>query len=178
MAGAKLLRSGAISVVDYCCDAATGDRPFTEVHDRSTLAYVRKGSFGYRARGKSYELVAGSVLVGHRGDEYMCTHDHASGDECLSLVSQGLTTIRRQRQGDATAEWQVQLQNRCPQGSPVAVELWVMDRNNTAIGYQRQVVQAPPNAAFAATGQIAIQAQQSQLVASTIARWGIDTGAQ
>ena len=43
-----------------------------------------------------------------------------SGDECLSLVSQGLTALRRQRQGDATAEWQVQLQNRCPQGAPVA----------------------------------------------------------
>jgi len=31
---------------------------------------VRKGSFGYRTRGKSFELVAGSILVGHPGDEY------------------------------------------------------------------------------------------------------------
>jgi AraC-like DNA-binding protein len=36
-------------------------------------------------RGHSYELVAGSFLVGHPGDEYMCTHDHAGGDECLSF---------------------------------------------------------------------------------------------
>jgi hypothetical protein len=26
------------------------------------------------------------VLIGHRGDEYTCTHDHHDGgDECLSL---------------------------------------------------------------------------------------------
>ena len=49
------------------------------------MSYVRKGSFGYRFRGQSYELVAGSFLVGHPGDEYMCTHDHSGGDECLSF---------------------------------------------------------------------------------------------
>jgi hypothetical protein len=37
---------------------------------------VRRGSFGYRLRGVEYELVAGSILVGHAGDEYTCTHDH------------------------------------------------------------------------------------------------------
>ncbi|MDO9057389.1 MAG: AraC family transcriptional regulator, partial [Bradyrhizobium sp.] len=31
------------------------------------------------------ELVAGSVMVGHPGDEYMCTHDHVCGDECLAF---------------------------------------------------------------------------------------------
>jgi AraC-like DNA-binding protein len=29
--------------------------------------------------------VAGSILVGHPGDEYVCTHDHVCGDECLSF---------------------------------------------------------------------------------------------
>ena len=46
---------------------------------------MRKGSFGYRVSDRSYELVTGSVLLGHRGDEYMCTHDHVVGDECLSF---------------------------------------------------------------------------------------------
>jgi len=46
---------------------------------------VRKGSFGYRARGRSFDLVAGSVLVGYPGDEYICTHEHSCGDECLSI---------------------------------------------------------------------------------------------
>jgi AraC-like DNA-binding protein len=46
---------------------------------------VRKGSFGCHSRGRFFELVAGSVLVGHPGDEYICTHDHVCGDECLSF---------------------------------------------------------------------------------------------
>lgn len=100
-----------------------------------------------------------------------------SADECLTLVSQGLTAIRRSRQG-AVTDWQVQLQNRCPQGGVVSVEFWVLDRNNTAIGYERQVVQAPPSAAFAATGQISVPPRQSQQIASTITRWGVETQAQ
>jgi hypothetical protein len=99
-----------------------------------------------------------------------------SADECLSLVSQGLTSIRRSPQGAVTA-WQVQLQNRCPQSGNVDVEFWVLDRNNTAIGYQRQVVTAPANAAFGATGQISVPPQQSATIASTITRFGMDTGA-
>ena len=32
-----------------------------------------------------HELVAGSVLVGFPGTEFICTHDHVCGDECLSF---------------------------------------------------------------------------------------------
>ncbi len=80
------LRGGSISVFDYRCDVGPGDKPFVELHDRYSISYVRKGSFGYRTRGQSFELVAGSILVGNRGDEYVCTHDHAHGDECLSFM--------------------------------------------------------------------------------------------
>ena len=85
MATTMLSRSDAIVVNDYRCTVAAGDEPFVERHDGFALAYVRKGSFGYRVRGVSFELVAGSVLVGHPGDEFVCTHEHAQGDECLSL---------------------------------------------------------------------------------------------
>jgi AraC-like DNA-binding protein len=80
-----VLRSGSISVTDYRCDVGPGDVPFVERHDTFALAYVRRGSFGYRSGGKSHELVAGSILIGHPGDEYVCTHDHVQGDECLSF---------------------------------------------------------------------------------------------
>jgi AraC-like DNA-binding protein len=56
-----------------------------EAHAAHSFAYVCNGSFGYRARGKRFELVAGAVLIGRGGDEYICTHDHAHGDECLSF---------------------------------------------------------------------------------------------
>jgi AraC-like DNA-binding protein len=85
MAVLSLHEGPSIAVVDYRCDAHLHERPFTEVHDAFAVAYVRKGSFGYRHRGRDFELVAGSLLVGRPGDEYVCTHDHACGDECLSI---------------------------------------------------------------------------------------------
>jgi len=80
------LRSGSVSVIDYRCTTGPAEKPFIEVHDSFSLSYVRKGSFGYRTRGQSFELVAGSVLVGKAGDEFVCTHDnHSCGDECLAF---------------------------------------------------------------------------------------------
>jgi AraC-like DNA-binding protein len=85
MAITTVFDGGSVSVIDYRCEARPGDEPFVEWHDAFTVSYVRQGSFGYRFRGHSYELVAGSLLIGHPGDEYMCTHDHVGGDECLSF---------------------------------------------------------------------------------------------
>jgi AraC family transcriptional regulator len=85
MAATIILQRDALSVVDYRCDARPADRPAAERHGAYSLSYVRKGSFGYRVRGEAFELVAGAVLIGRRGDEYVCTHDHVCGDECLSI---------------------------------------------------------------------------------------------
>jgi len=86
MAATVLLQNEALSVVDYRCEFGPGDRPFVESHRRYSLSYVRKGSFGCEARGRTHDLVAGSLLVGYPGDEYTCMHDyHACGDECLSF---------------------------------------------------------------------------------------------
>jgi AraC family transcriptional regulator len=86
MVTSTVLQSGSISAIDYRCSAGPADTPFVEMHDGFSVSYVRKGSFGYRFRGESFELVAGSVLAGYPGDEFMCTHDHhVCGDECLSF---------------------------------------------------------------------------------------------
>jgi AraC family transcriptional regulator len=86
MLTATELQAGPIRVTDYRCSAGPDARPFTEVHTGYSVSYVRQGTFGYRTRGAIYELVAGSVLVGHPGDEFMCTHDHhVCGDECLAF---------------------------------------------------------------------------------------------
>lgn len=83
---AKLLIDGPVRVMDFRCSAGPGSRPFAEVHEGHSVSFVRRGSFGYRVRGRSYELVAGAVLAGHPGDEFMCTHEHhGCGDECLSF---------------------------------------------------------------------------------------------
>ncbi len=111
MVATTVLRRGSLSVIDYQCDAGPADAPFVELHHGFSVSYVRKGSFGYRTRGETFELVAGSILVGHPGDEYMCTHDHVCGDECLSFhLTPALVerSVRRPR-SDASAAY-----HRCP----------------------------------------------------------------
>ncbi len=80
-----LLQRSRISVSDFRCTAGPGAKPFAEQYACHSISYVRKGSFGCHSRGRFHELVAGSILVGHPGDEYTCTHDHVCGDECLSF---------------------------------------------------------------------------------------------
>ncbi|HZB93381.1 MAG TPA: AraC family transcriptional regulator, partial [Stellaceae bacterium] len=80
-----LLRQDWIAAIDYRCTFGPADQPYPEQHHGFSLSYVRHGSFGCRSRGRAVELVAGSLLVGYPGDEYMCTHEHTEGDACLSF---------------------------------------------------------------------------------------------
>ena len=104
MTRTALLQRGSISVSDFRCSAGPGDKPFVERYPCHSISYVRKGSFGCQTRGRSFELVAGSILVGFPGDEYLCTHDHVCGDECLSffLEPELVETI-----GDRTEAWRI-----------------------------------------------------------------------
>ena len=99
-----LLTQRSISASDFRCTASPGDKPFTEQFDCHSVSYVRKGSFGCQTRGRSFELVTGSVLVGFPGDEYVCSHEHSCGDECLSffLDAELIETI-----GDRNGAWRV-----------------------------------------------------------------------
>jgi AraC-like DNA-binding protein len=99
-----LLQRKSISVSDFRCTAVPGDKPFVEQFGCHSVSYVRKGSFGCRTRGQSFDLVAGSILVGHPGDEYLCTHDHVCGDECLSFF---LEPELVEAIGDRTEVWRI-----------------------------------------------------------------------
>ena len=85
MTATILLQRPSISVSDFRCSANPGDMPYLERHACHSISYVRKGSFGCHSRGRLFELVAGSIMVGHPGDDYLCSHDHVCGDECLSF---------------------------------------------------------------------------------------------
>jgi len=50
-------------VVDYRCSAGPAEQAFTELHTGHPVSYLRKGSFGDRMRGASYELVAGEMVL-------------------------------------------------------------------------------------------------------------------
>src|ERR1700692_3635930 len=105
MTATTLLQRPSISVSDFRCSAGPDDTPFAEQYRCHSVSYVRKGSFGCQTRGRMFELVTGSVLVGFPGDEYVCTHDHhICGDECLSffLEPELVETI-----GDRGEAWRV-----------------------------------------------------------------------
>jgi len=104
MTATTLLQQKSITVSDFRCSAGPDDTPFVERHRCHSVSYVREGSFGCRTRGRFFELVAGSILVGHPGDEYMCTHDHVCGDECLSFF---LTPELVEAIGDRAEVWQI-----------------------------------------------------------------------
>jgi AraC-like DNA-binding protein len=104
MTATTLLQRPSITVSDFRCSATPDDTPFVEQHSRHSISYVRKGSFGCRSRARYFELVAGSILVGHPGDEYVCSHDHVCGDECLSFF---LSPELVQAIGDRTDIWQI-----------------------------------------------------------------------
>ena len=104
MSSTTLLQRPSLTVSDFRCTAAAGEKPFVEQHGCHSISFVRKGSFGYHSRGRAHELVAGSLLVGFPGAEFCCTHDHVCGDECLSFFfgPELVDTI-----GDRRETWQV-----------------------------------------------------------------------
>ncbi len=104
MAAITLMQAKSITATDYRCSRGPQDAPYPEQHQSFLVAYVRRGSFGYRYRGNAFELVAGSVLLGRPGDEYMCTHEHhVCGDECLAF---SFAPDLAKSVGDTAAFWQ------------------------------------------------------------------------
>lgn len=81
-----------VRIIDRRCDARRGERPFEERHARASINLVRNGSFGYRVDGTTTTLGPGSVMLGNAGAAYVCSHEHAGGDHCLS-VSYDAATI-------------------------------------------------------------------------------------
>jgi AraC-like DNA-binding protein len=104
MTSTTLLQRPSVTVSDFRCSAVPGEKPFAEQHRCHSISYVRKGSFGYVSRGRSHDLVVGSFLIGFPGTEFVCTHDHVCGDECLSFFFEPdlVESI-----GDRTDAWQV-----------------------------------------------------------------------
>jgi AraC-like DNA-binding protein len=104
MTTTTLLERKSISVSDFRCSARLQEKPFVERYRCHSVSYVRKGSFGCTSRGRSFELVPGSILVGHPGDEFICSHDHVCGDECLSFF---LGPELVEAIGDGVNVWQI-----------------------------------------------------------------------
>jgi AraC family transcriptional regulator len=81
-----LLDRGGVRVVEYRCRADKHTPVVTEMHEGFSISFVRRGSFGYSSARRRHELVAGCLLLGHAGREYVCTHEHVhGGDDCIAF---------------------------------------------------------------------------------------------
>lgn len=72
-------------VHDVVCTASSHDRPFEEQHEALCIAAVTSGTFRYRSTQGSATLAPGAVLLGNEQHCYECSHEHSTGDRCLSF---------------------------------------------------------------------------------------------
>ncbi len=72
-------------VKDVVCTAGPDDSPFEEKNDYVSIAVVVAGSFKYRSARGAVVLSPGSLLLGSVDEGFECSHEHGSGDRCLSF---------------------------------------------------------------------------------------------
>jgi AraC family transcriptional regulator len=72
-------------VDEFVCTRGPHDRPFEERHSNYCIAIVVAGTFQYRTSAKSDLMTPGSLFLGNNGESFECSHEHGSGDRCLSF---------------------------------------------------------------------------------------------
>lgn len=83
---AKILANGdGWNVTDLVCTAGPRDRPFEEQHQAWSISIVLQGSFRYRSSAGSAIMFEGALLLGQGGQYFECSHEHGTGDHCLSF---------------------------------------------------------------------------------------------
>jgi AraC family transcriptional regulator len=83
---ARILAAGdGWTVSDVVCYSGPQDTPFEEEHSVTSIAIVIAGSFQYRTSVGRGLMTPGSLLLGNAGDNYICGHEHGTGDRCVSF---------------------------------------------------------------------------------------------
>jgi len=72
-------------VKDVVCTSGPEDSPIEEKNDYVTIAVVVAGSFKYRSGRGAVVLSPGSLLLGGADESFECSHEHVSGDRCVSF---------------------------------------------------------------------------------------------
>lgn len=70
---------------DLVCTAGPDDRPFEEQHSGISIAIVLSGTFQYRSSAGVDLMSPGCLLLGNKGEEFCCGHEHGTGDRCVSF---------------------------------------------------------------------------------------------
>jgi AraC-like DNA-binding protein len=83
---ARPLASGdGWAAYEVICTAGPKDKPFEEQHSDTSVAVVVNGTFQYRTVTGTELMSPGSLLLGNARDAFICTHEHGTGDRCLSF---------------------------------------------------------------------------------------------
>jgi AraC family transcriptional regulator len=83
---ARLVAAGCgWTVNEYTCHAGPQDQPFEEWHAGISIAAVVAGTFYYRTDTGRALMHPGSFLLGNEGACFECSHDHGTGDRCVSF---------------------------------------------------------------------------------------------
>jgi AraC-like DNA-binding protein len=73
------------SVSEMVCTLGPQDFPFEERHAGVSIAIVIAGTFQYRSHAGCELMTPGSLLLGSMGQNFECSHEHGTGDRCLSF---------------------------------------------------------------------------------------------
>ncbi|QOY92221.1 helix-turn-helix transcriptional regulator [Paludibaculum fermentans] len=80
-----LARGDGWSVSEVVCTLGPRDRPFEERHSSVSIAIVAAGSFLYRSHAGRELLTPGSLMLGSAERSFECSHEHGTGDRCISF---------------------------------------------------------------------------------------------
>ncbi len=79
----KLLHQSPMGqILDFKCLSACEGRSSSEYTRRFSISFTRRGSFGYHAGRRSYDIHSGVMLMERAGCEYTVSHRCAVKDEC------------------------------------------------------------------------------------------------
>ena len=80
-----LARGDGWSVSEVICTLGPQHRPFEERHSWVSISLVTAGTFHYRSHGGGDLMTPGSLMLGGAGQCFECSHEHGTGDRCLSF---------------------------------------------------------------------------------------------
>jgi AraC family transcriptional regulator len=80
-----LARGDGWSVGEVVCTLGPQDCPFEERHSSVSIAIVVAGTFQYRSQAGRELMTPGSVMLGSAGQNFECSHEHGTGDRCISF---------------------------------------------------------------------------------------------
>jgi AraC family transcriptional regulator len=85
LSGRPLARGHGWRVTDVVCTSGPSDRAFDEEHSATSVSIVLAGTFQYRSALGTAVMTPGSMMLGNVGACFVCSHEHAAGDRCVSF---------------------------------------------------------------------------------------------